>query len=1141
MLLAQCDAFARAGTPSEKVKAAFKIKGFQQHRLQIPANLPDEFTVEVEHQGQPNLMVLHRHSVRAADYKLIVYANGKYRQVKPSEPKTYLGYMLDEPESIVAASLTDDGLSATVYYAKQTGKKHWSIQPMRQADKSAARSEHIVYDEDDEEPEVGMCGAEEVDMHDHAEPTALEEHGYLDENAAVELQEYSTASMASDEDVPLMEYATGCEAKLAQIGIDAVNSLYVKYGSDLTATQDRIDTIVNSLSIIYLRDAKITYELSGLIVRETPYYDFSGLDGGAILGMFKTEWNSNPPSFTYDLAHMVRSSGVSGVLGVAWVGSMCGYNRYGWSTDTVGVIAHETGHNWGLGHCDGNGDCHIMCAYFGGCNGNPSFFGEPGAKSLMSKNPSCVETITSPASPSVPPRAFNDSFQIASTAILMGNGPFAIDVLANDHDGNCDPLSISAYDATSSKGAVITLSSGTGPDGRDELLYDTLSAAFIGNDTFSYTIDDDNGSQDTAVVTVNITADQFETTTFNFDDGTLQGWTNDTKATENMIAWNTSANNNGGRTVARSGSYMVLEEGFTDRDTDTHVKVLSSPKFLIGATASVQIWTLGGVGGTATPTWTNYANLPTTATAAGFMGAALRRVSDGEYLLFSRRSASGQSDKGTGWLALGWDAAEIAAAVAGDSAAETYVVDIIDSYSGGWGWIGADDATLTDVTVVGNDPIVLNPAPYHGEIGVRTSTYLLDWDVFNAASPTFDVYFGTDPTGQTWLESQTGLTDTQHILATALIPDNNYYWRVDMHDGGNTYTGTMWSFRTEETQLPRFLTHPKDTHAAVGETVQFEVVVEDPLGGVLSYQWYKGVSPDTSTPVGTDSSILSVGPVATADFNTSYYCAVTNAHGPAASEAGMMIEKKLLAHWPLDDINNHNSVVAATPDTAVHGAPTSVSGMIGQAYHFDGVDDYLYVPDSSSYFDEMYKTCTVACWIKTTSTADWSAYVSKYGENPEGWQLRDQGYVGQNQATFTTRGTGNVDGEPTGVVVTDGQWHYVVGTFDSETKNVYVDGLLISSLPVSGPIASTDLPVAIGGRVTGTGYGGTFTGAIDDVRLYNYPMSKLEVAQMYANTTNTVLCVEQPVGDFDGDCDVDMQDFAILAADWLRDNTIYPQ
>ena len=191
---------------------------------------------------------------------------------------------------------------------------------------------------------------------------------------------------------------------------------------------------------------------------------------------------------------------------------------------------------------------------------------------------------------------------------------------------------------------------------------------------------------------------------YDFDDGTLQGWTNDVIAGEDMVAWDTSLNNNGGRTVARSGAFMLLEANFADRDTDTNVKLLSSPQFQVTAGTFVEVWSLGGTGSVATPSWSNYSALPAVASASGFMGIALRRVSDGEYLLFARRSGPGQSNHvppgGVGWEALGWDATTIGAAAASDSVTETYVVDIIDTYTGDWGWIGADDVSISIVQAV---------------------------------------------------------------------------------------------------------------------------------------------------------------------------------------------------------------------------------------------------------------------------------------------------------------------------------------------------------------------------------------------------------------------------------------------------------
>jgi hypothetical protein len=73
-----------------------------------------------------------------------------------------------------------------------------------------------------------------------------------------------------------------------------------------------------------------------------------------------------------------------------------------------------------------------------------------------------------------------------------------IDVLANDTDADEDPLTIVGWDANSTKGGTVDCSSGI------DCTYTPLTD-FLGIDSFTYTIDDAHGGQDTATVTVNVT------------------------------------------------------------------------------------------------------------------------------------------------------------------------------------------------------------------------------------------------------------------------------------------------------------------------------------------------------------------------------------------------------------------------------------------------------------------------------------------------------------------------------------------------------------------------------------------------------------------------------------------------------------
>ncbi len=82
-----------------------------------------------------------------------------------------------------------------------------------------------------------------------------------------------------------------------------------------------------------------------------------------------------------------------------------------------------------------------------------------------------------------------------------------IDVLANDFDPNLEEVFIDSFDAVSALGGTITRSVGTGPGGRDQLLYTAPLTG--GTDTFQYTARDAGFLTDTGTVTLEVADDSF--------------------------------------------------------------------------------------------------------------------------------------------------------------------------------------------------------------------------------------------------------------------------------------------------------------------------------------------------------------------------------------------------------------------------------------------------------------------------------------------------------------------------------------------------------------------------------------------------------------------------------------------------------
>jgi len=81
-----------------------------------------------------------------------------------------------------------------------------------------------------------------------------------------------------------------------------------------------------------------------------------------------------------------------------------------------------------------------------------------------------------------------------------------------------------------------------------------------------------------------------------------------------------------------------------------------------------------------------------------------------------------------------------------------------------------------------------------------------------------------------------------------------------------------------------------------------------------------------------------------------------------------------------------------------------------------------------------------------------------------------------------------------GNVIETGKWQHVMGTYDGEKINAYVNGVLVASQTYepSEPIRTNDVAFTIGN--VGSGRAWMFNGMLDDVRIYNRVLSNGEIA-----------------------------------------------
>ena len=201
---------------------------------------------------------------------------------------------------------------------------------------------------------------------------------------------------------------------------------------------------------------------------------------------------------------------------------------------------------------------------------------------------------------------------------------------------------------------------------------------------------------------------------------------------------------------------------------------------------------------------------------------------------------------------------------------------------------------------------------------------------------------------------------------------------------------------------------------------------------------------------------------------------------------------KLLAHWKLDESSgdtaydsageNHGTLYGGPP----HWHPSE--GRIWGALEFDGVDDFVSIPNESNF--DITHQLTVSAWIKVTAfDKGWQAIVTK---GDTAWRLQRLG--SSNSIVFHCNCSWGTDGS---INVNNGQWHHVAGVYDGTRAYLYVDGVLDNSKPASGLIWTNDYPVMIGENAEQPGR--FWNGLIDGVRIYICALSPPEVYQLYSN------------------------------------------
>ncbi|MYX73736.1 LamG domain-containing protein [Streptomyces sp. SID3915] len=207
--------------------------------------------------------------------------------------------------------------------------------------------------------------------------------------------------------------------------------------------------------------------------------------------------------------------------------------------------------------------------------------------------------------------------------------------------------------------------------------------------------------------------------------------------------------------------------------------------------------------------------------------------------------------------------------------------------------------------------------------------------------------------------------------------------------------------------------------------------------------------------------------------------------------------------WQMDEDDGAGAATAsASPRTArlVGSASPGAAGVKDTAVSFDGVDDYAATDIPTVNTDTGF---SVSAWAKLSKAPDTAAIIAAQpGNHAPGFELYYSKALDRwafNQYTADTADASIARAmQPSAGGATVGKWTHLVGTLSTSAHELklYVDGELVGTTVYSTPWDARR------GLQIGAGiYSGTvksfFPGAIDELQIFDKPVTAAEVTRLY--------------------------------------------
>ncbi|MDA0744976.1 MAG: DUF5011 domain-containing protein [bacterium] len=195
-----------------------------------------------------------------------------------------------------------------------------------------------------------------------------------------------------------------------------------------------------------------------------------------------------------------------------------------------------------------------------------------------------------------------------------------------------------------------------------------------------------------------------------------------------------------------------------------------------------------------------------------------------------------------------------------------------------------------------------------------------------------------------------------------------------------------------------------------------------------------------------------------------------------------------VAHYPGDGTTEDVVRGIAGEGTLFNGATYQDPGVFGQAFSFDGQDDYFEAPLTQQ------GPFSVSLWVYAgeVNQAAATGVLSTANGTPVGSFQIDFDGSGNYQFNSLQQVSGTLQSELVAIGPAASSFQHIVVAYDGTTVSTYLNGHFKNSASIS--VARFDLLRLAANRVNNA----RFNGFVDDVRIFDYELSETQVADLAA-------------------------------------------